>query len=138
MTAAVASGASAAAHSVPGGIGRTETAVRSYNTLRTQESASTPQGSGKPRPVRMPVGVQHPGCGGHWSGSRTAHCARCHLTTTGLRAFEAHQRVTRGILQCLPPDKAGLVPVQRPWGLAWSQPGSDDNWWSNDLPTGTH
>jgi hypothetical protein len=98
-------------------------------TLQTQESASASQTSGQPRPVRVSVGVRHPTCGAYWTGGRTAHCARCHLTTTGIRAFEAHQRITDGVVQCLPPDEAGLAPHQRPWGTVWSQPGDGATWW---------
>lgn len=70
-------------------------------------------------------------------GTRTAHCARCHLTTTGLRAFEAHQRITGGILHCLPPDKAGLVAAERPWGVVWSQPADESTPWSTTTATET-
>lgn len=99
--------------------------------MQTQESAFAPQGFGEPHPLRQPVGVRHPGCDGHWMGTRTAHCARCHIATSGLRAFEAHQRITGGILQCLPPDKVGLVAAERPWGVVWSQPAGESTPWSN-------
>lgn len=98
-------------------------------TLRSQESAFALQGVGKARPVRLSVSVQHPACGAHWTGTRTAHCAACHLTTSGIHAFDAHQRITGGILHCLPPDKAGLVPAQRPWGLLWMLPAQDSAPW---------
>lgn len=106
-----------------------ETANRSSVGLRTQESAIPSRSVGALPPIHLAGSVRHPACGTHWSGSRTAHCARCHLTTTGLRAFEAHQRIVDGILHCLSPDMAGLVPLQRPSGTVWSRPGGGASWW---------
>lgn len=98
-------------------------------TLRSQESASTIKASGKTRPVRLSVSVHHPACGAHWTGARTAHCACCHLTTSGIHAFDAHQRITGGVLHCLLPDVAGLVPSSRPWGVLWTLPVQDSAPW---------
>jgi hypothetical protein len=91
--------------------------------------ASASQGTGNLRPVRLSAGVRHPGCGACWTGARTAHCPRCHLTTSGIRAFDAHQRITGGIVQCLPPDKAGLVASVRTWGVLWALPVQDAAPW---------
>lgn len=134
MTTPGATSVLTAPQSLPHLLTGAETMNRSGSTLQNQESASALHGPGRPRPVRMPAGVWHPACGAQWTGSRTAHCARCHLTTTGLRAFEAHQRITDGIVQCLPPDKAGLVPSQRTGGTVWSQPGGDGDWWAFGSP----
>jgi hypothetical protein len=130
MTASNAADALGARKSLPRLVTGAETANRCDGTLQTQESASASRGSGRPRSVRAPAGIWHPACGAQWTGARTAHCACCHLTTTGLHAFEAHQRITDGILQCLPPDKAGLVPHLRTWGTVWSQPGDGVDWWA--------
>lgn len=123
-----------APQSAPHLVTRAETTDRCGSTLQTQESASASQPSGRPRPVRVPAGIRHPACGAQWTGNRTAHCALCHITTTGLRAFETHQRISDGIVQCLPPDKAGLSPSRRTWGTAWSQPGGDGDWWAFGSP----
>lgn len=45
------------------------------------------------------------GCSNRWSGENTAHCGSgCHLTFTGLEAFDAHRSNGR----CLTPAGAGL------------------------------
>jgi len=98
-------------------------------TLRSQELASAAKAPEKTRPVRLSVSVHHPACGAYWTGARTTHCAACHLTTSGIHAFDAHQRVTDGILRCLPPDVAGLVPSVRPWGVLWTLPVQDSAPW---------
>lgn len=129
MTATLVADALSAPQSLPRLVTGDETTNRSSVGLRTQESANPPEGVGTPRPIHLAGSVRHPACGTHWSGSWTAHCARCHLTTTGLRAFEAHQRIVDGILHCLSPDMAGLVPLQRPSGTVWSRPGGGASWW---------
>ena len=32
-----------------------------------------------------------PRCPNHWGGLKTAHCAACHETFTGLTAFDKHR-----------------------------------------------
>lgn len=129
MTALMTAGALTASQSLGRVVARSETTGRSDVRLRSQESAFPSEGVGKPRPIHLAGGVRHPACGACWTGGRAAHCARCHLTTTSLRAFDAHQRITGGILQCLPPDKAGLVPTVRRWGLLWTLPVQDTAPW---------
>lgn len=48
-------------------------------------------------------------CGAEWGGLRTAHCASCHRTYTGIAAFDTHRH--RG--SCLHPEQAGLVDAGR-------------------------
>ena len=74
--------------------------------------------------------VSHPRCGQSWTGSRAAHCARCCLTLSSTSAFNAHQHLADGILTCLSPQKAGLVPIAKAWGVLWSWPATDHNPWS--------
>jgi len=122
MTTTVASGALSAPQRLRRLVTGNGTTGLRQRTLRSQESASAVNAPGKTRPVRLSVSVHHPACGTYWTGARTAHCAACHLTTSGIHAFDAHQRVTDGILRCLLPDAAGLVPSVRPWGVLWTLP----------------
>jgi hypothetical protein len=52
-------------------------------------------------------------CGTRWVqvGNRTGHCAACHRTFSGLRAFDDHQSIRDGKNVCTDPgtllDKAG-------------------------------
>lgn len=122
MMSAVASAAVSAPQSLRRLVTGGGTPALRQRTLRSQESVSAPRTPGNTRPVRLSVSVRHPACGAHWTGGRTAHCAACHITTSGIHAFDAHQRIAGGILHCLPPDKAGLVPAERPWGVLWTLP----------------
>ena len=47
------------------------------------------------------------GCDARWSGYRTSHCAACHLTLSGVRAFDMHRQGGR----CLRPWAMGMVAV---------------------------
>lgn len=42
-------------------------------------------------------------CDSRWSGTRTSHCGGCHLTFTGLTAFDAHRTGTHAKRSCLDP-----------------------------------
>ena len=44
----------------------------------------------------------HPQCGATWSGLRVEHCTACHLTFSGTRAGDAHERYEDGKRRCLP------------------------------------
>lgn len=46
-------------------------------------------------------------CGARWSGYRTAHCAKCHTTFSGLTSFDHHRPG-----DCLDPASIGLVVVR--------------------------
>lgn len=50
-------------------------------------------------------------CPSRWGGANTAHCSVCHLTFTGITAFEKHRTGSYGGAgrTCLTPAKAGLV-----------------------------
>lgn len=55
-------------------------------------------------------------CDNRWGGMNTAHCAACHLTFTGITAFDAHRR--GGV--CAVPAEVGLVESSRNyecWGF---------------------
>lgn len=47
----------------------------------------------------------HGACGKSWLqvGNQTGHCGGCHLTFSGLGAFERHQRMIDGRSVCLSP-----------------------------------
>jgi hypothetical protein len=57
-------------------------------------------------------------CGARWSGYRTAHCAKCHVTFGGLTAFDQHRPG-----ECLDPASIGLI-VMRTSGTCeiWGSP----------------
>lgn len=129
MTAAVASGALSAPQSLRRLVTGDGLLDLRQRTLRSQELASPVQAPGKPRPVRLSAGAHHPACGARWTGARTAHCAACHLTTSGIHAFDAHQRITGGTLHCLLPNVVGLVPSARPWGVLWTLPAQGSAPW---------
>jgi hypothetical protein len=60
------------------------------------------------------------GCSSRWAGSVTSHCAGCHLTFTGLTAFDEHRTGSHQQRSCLPPEGAGLALTGRLypcWGL---------------------
>lgn len=63
-------------------------------------------------------------CGARWSGTATCHCGGCHLTFTGITAFDTH----RPGGNCTPPDNFGLVRVDgrayQCWGFP-SQPAEE-------------
>jgi hypothetical protein len=45
------------------------------------------------------------GCDKTWGGLLTAHCSACHITFTGITAFDKHRRRRK----CLTPESIGLV-----------------------------
>ncbi|WP_449727818.1 FDXHR family putative zinc-binding protein [Catenulispora acidiphila] len=124
MTAAVAS----EALSVPQRLRRLPSSARTL-ALRQQHPLER-NGAIGPRVLRADGPVSHPRCGASWTGSRAAHCARCCLTLSSTSAFSAHQHLTDGVLTCAAPEKVGLVPVAKPWGVLWSWPTTDHNPWS--------
>lgn len=68
------------------------------------------------------------GCSATWGGTNTAHCGGCHITTTGVTAFDRHrnQRGERG--QCQAPEAVGLVDAGRAYpcyGLPGDRPVPD-------------
>jgi hypothetical protein len=72
----------------------------------------------------------HGACGKSWLqiADRTSHCGGCHLTFSGLRAFDLHQRIENGRSVCLSPLalKPPLVarPDRRTGEPVWGQEGS--------------
>lgn len=54
--------------------------------------------------------VSHGACGVKWTqiGNQTGHCGGCHLTFSGLRSFDMHQRIKNGSVVCLAPESVGL------------------------------
>jgi len=74
-----------------------------------------------------PGAIVHARCGSWWTGLRAAHCAQCHRTLSSTTAFDRHQRDGENGPVCLDPATVGLVAVEKPYGVLWSWPSSDDN-----------
>jgi len=75
-------------------------------------------------------------CGAQWTGMNVCHCAGCHRTFTGIRAFDRHQRVVD------PPASCCLDPalIRRRDGTPALQPNSK-GWWgepATDSPGNPH
>ena len=72
-----------------------------------------------------------PKCASIWGGLNTAHCSGCHLTYTGITAFDKHRDgyhiKGRGRF-CKSPQAAGLVDAHRAYPC-WGLP-SDDRLWT--------
>ena len=66
-------------------------------------------------------------CPARWGGLLTSHCSGCHLTFTGITAFDKHRdgSHTKGRF-CLAPEKAGLVITSRLYPC-WGLPNTDQN-----------
>lgn len=66
-------------------------------------------------------------CGARWGGLRTAHCASCHLTFSGISTFDAHKPG-----DCRNPAQCGMV-VLRISGTTkiWGHPFTGDAWWKS-------
>ena len=54
-------------------------------------------------------------------GRAECHCAACHLTFSGVSAFDLHQKLDGG-LACLPPSSRGLVRYDRHGRTVWGWP----------------
>ena len=55
-------------------------------------------------------------CPSRWAGANTAHCTACHLTFTGLTAFDKHRTGSHSDRRgrfCLAPEVVGLVLTSR-------------------------
>lgn len=65
-------------------------------------------------------------CPTRWSGTQTCHCSGCHLTFTGLTAFDKHRKN----FTCQSPQDVGLVQHRRGGDAfkyeAWGFPHDDD------------
>ncbi|WP_407563353.1 hypothetical protein [Streptomyces sp. 184] len=76
--------------------------------------------------------ISHAECGKTWTGNRRAHCPAegCHETFNSDSAAEKHRVGKPGIdRHCISPAEAGLVPVSKPWGICWQNPGPDNPVW---------
>lgn len=70
-------------------------------------------------------------CTGRWNGFNTAHCSACHLTFTGVTAFDKHRAGNHSVRRyCLSPEEVGLVLTGRAYPC-WGFP-SDDNFWETN------
>lgn len=85
----------------------------------------------------------HGACGKSWLqvGEQTSHCGGCHLTFSGLRSFDMHQRMIEGRSVCLSPLSLEPPFVARPdkrtgepiWGREGSPPAVEEGD-SEELP----
>jgi hypothetical protein len=68
-------------------------------------------------------------CGAHWGGLSTGHCSACHLTFTGITAFDKHRTGSHAndTRACLDPASVGLVDANRAYPC-WGFPGGDNHW----------
>lgn len=82
-------------------------------------------------------------CHTRWGGLNTSHCSACHITTTGITAFDAHRTGShtatgeaiidkgktepRGPRRCLPPESVGLVDAGRAYPC-WGLPNDGRDW----------
>lgn len=76
--------------------------------------------------------LTHPKCGQAWTGTRASHCGACCLTFSSTTAFDKHQHLNDGILTCESPEKVGLLPVPKPWGMLWSLPSNGSPWGASE------
>lgn len=74
--------------------------------------------------------VRHPKCGGWWTGLSRAHCPACCRTFSCDSAADKHRQGRHGIdRHCVDPATVGLVPVDKPYGVMWQNPGGEQ--WFN-------
>ena len=69
--------------------------------------------------------IRQGACGKGWTGSNVGHCSKCHLEYLGIKAFDQHQTISRGVVTCHPPETRGLVARPQPWGVLWALPVDD-------------
>lgn len=43
-------------------------------------------------------------CPATWTGIGPCHCSGCHVTFSGVRLFDTHRRVLRGMDTCIEPE----------------------------------
>lgn len=67
-------------------------------------------------------------CPSRWNGLNTAHCSSCHLTFTGVTAFDKHRTGSPANRICLPPEKVGLVLSDRSYPC-YGAPGPETDFW---------
>lgn len=66
-------------------------------------------------------------CTAEWGGLTTCHCSGCHVTFTGISAFDAHRRAGK----CLPAESVGLSPTNRAYPC-YGYPRDDSAaWWTD-------
>lgn len=75
----------------------------------------------------LPIGaIQHPACGGWWTGLGRAHCPACCGTFSTDSAADKHRVGKFGVdRRCADPATVGLVAVTKPYGHLWQHPGPD-------------
>ena len=74
-------------------------------------------------------------CGAWWTGLTRAHCAApgCHRTFSVDSAADKHRKGAYGKNRhCVDPSTVGLVAIQKPYGVLWQNPGSDNAWYGEE------
>lgn len=66
-------------------------------------------------------------CQARWGGYNTAHCSGCHLTFTGLSAFDKHRDGShaKSTRHCVSPESVGLIEAGRAYPC-WGFPGDPE------------
>jgi hypothetical protein len=90
----------------------------------------TTPGNGKPASPPIPgrndipaYAIVHGACGQWWTGLSRSHCPACHRTFSGETAANRHRSGKHGTdRRCVDPATVGLVAVQKPYGVMWSNP----------------
>ena len=77
--------------------------------------------------------IWHGQCKRWWTGEERSHCGGCHITLSGLTAFERHRKGMR----CNPPEEVGLAPREKPYGVLWGLPAPENGYgWGRVADTG--
>jgi hypothetical protein len=79
--------------------------------------------------------IRCPRCDSVWTGLSACHCAACHRTFSGYRAFDIHRTGSR----CNDPaslldihGEPRLVPIARQYWSGWGRPGDDPRFSADD------
>lgn len=78
-------------------------------------------------------------CGARWGGLATAHCSACHITFTGLAAFDAHRQGSHAKGRyCVDPETILNQKGERVLALSsraypcWGLAGDKPDYWSTE------
>lgn len=67
-------------------------------------------------------------CKAEWGGMNTAHCAGCHVTYTGITAFDAHRKGSK----CNTPGSVGLSLTNRAYPCYGYPADENGAWWATE------
>lgn len=101
------------------------TANGTPDTRQALLATLTTPGNGNPASHPTPAAAIHCSCGAWWTGLSRSHCAalECHRTFSGETAANRHRIGKHGVdRRCVDPAGVGLVAVEKPYGVMWSNP----------------